>query len=215
MRETTRLDIRLRIDFGSVSALGPGKVALLEHIERAGALSQAARELGLSYRRAWQLLDDLNHSFRDPVASASVGGVGGGGVQLTAFAKELIAAYRRVESAALNATRTQGPQGSGGSFARSLIATDAARERVPPHPWCVARRLVLAQGRRPAARGRALRDSAGLAEPRARSHTRRKGLPGSMDGERLRAARRACRAGNACRPQPRRRRHQCDGRSAP
>jgi molybdate transport system regulatory protein len=107
MTETTRLDIRLRIDFGSASSLGPGKVALLEHIERAGSLSQAARELGLSYRRAWQLLDDLNHSFRDPVASASVGGVGGGGVELTAFAKELVAAYRRVESAALDETRTQ------------------------------------------------------------------------------------------------------------
>jgi molybdate transport system regulatory protein len=106
MSEAPRLDIRLRIDFGSAGSLGPGKVALLEHIERAGSLSQAARELGLSYRRAWQLLDDLNHSFSEPVASTSVGGVGGGGVQLTAFARELIAAYRRVESATLAQTRT-------------------------------------------------------------------------------------------------------------
>src|SRR6202167_199131 len=106
MIEKPRMDIRLRIDFGPTASLGPGKVALLEHIERVGSLSQAARELGLSYRRAWQLLDDLNHSFREPVASASVGGVGGGGVQLTAFAKELIAAYRRVEPAALSETRT-------------------------------------------------------------------------------------------------------------
>jgi molybdate transport system regulatory protein len=140
MRETTRLDIRLRIDFGSVSSLGPGKVALLEHIERAGSLSQAARELGLSYRRAWQLLDDLNHSFRDPVASASVGGVGGGGVQLTAFAKELIAAYRRVESAALNETRTQfaslvkaiEPERSLGSRLRRLLTRRAPKARKAP-----------------------------------------------------------------------------------
>jgi molybdate transport system regulatory protein len=104
MIETPRLDIRLRIDFGRAGSIGPGKIALLERIERAGSLSQAARELGLSYRRAWQLLDDLNHSFVVPVASASVGGVGGGGVQLTAFAKNLISAYRDVERATLAET---------------------------------------------------------------------------------------------------------------
>jgi molybdate transport system regulatory protein len=105
MIEKPRMDIRLRIDFGSTASIGPGKVALLEHIDRVGSLSQAARDLGLSYRRAWLLLDDLNHSFTEPVASASVGGVGGGGVQLTAFAKELISAYRDVERAALAETR--------------------------------------------------------------------------------------------------------------
>ena len=107
MTEIPRLDIRLRIDFGRAASIGPGKVALLERIEHAGSLSQAARELGLSYRRAWQLLDDLNHSFTEPVASASVGGAGGGGVQLTAFAKELIRAYRDVERTALAETRTR------------------------------------------------------------------------------------------------------------
>lgn len=107
MLHPPRLDIRLRIDFGSKASIGPGKVALLEHIDRVGSLSQAARELGLSYRRAWLLLDDLNHSFTGPVAIASVGGVGGGGVQLTQFAKELIAAYREVERAALEGTRAR------------------------------------------------------------------------------------------------------------
>jgi molybdate transport system regulatory protein len=105
MIEKPRIDIRLRIDFGPGGSMGPGKVALLEHIDRVGSLSQAARELGLSYRRAWLLLDDLNHSFAEPVASASIGGVGGGGVLLTAFAKELIKAYREVEQAALHETR--------------------------------------------------------------------------------------------------------------
>lgn len=99
------MDIRLRIDFGPEASIGPGKIALLEHIDRVGSLSQAARELGLSYRRAWLLLDDLNHSFSEPVANASVGGVGGGGVQLTAFAKDLIKAYRDVEQIALHETR--------------------------------------------------------------------------------------------------------------
>jgi molybdate transport system regulatory protein len=146
MTETTRLDIRLRIDFGSASSLGPGKVALLEHIERAGSLSQAARELGLSYRRAWQLLDDLNRSFRDPVASASVGGVGGGGVQLTAFAKELIAAYRRVESAALDETRTQ--------FASLIKAVEPERSLRSRLRRFLTRRAPKAR-KAPAARSRA------------------------------------------------------------
>lgn len=105
MIEKPRMDIRLRIDVSPTASIGPGKVALLEHIDRVGSLSQAARELGLSYRRAWLLLDDLNHSFAEPVASASIGGVGGGGVQLTAFAKELIQAYREVEQLALHETR--------------------------------------------------------------------------------------------------------------
>jgi molybdate transport system regulatory protein len=107
MIQTPRLDIRLRIDFGATSSLGPGKIVLLEQIARTGSLSQAARELGMSYRRAWQLLDDLNHSFNEPVATASVGGAGGGGVQLSAFGEALIGAYRDVERAALEATRAR------------------------------------------------------------------------------------------------------------
>jgi molybdate transport system regulatory protein len=107
MIQTPRLDVRLRIDFGPASSIGPGKIALLEHIDRVGSLSQAARELGLSYRRAWLLLDDLNHSFTEPVAKTSVGGVGGGGVQLTEFAQKLITSYREVERATLEATRVR------------------------------------------------------------------------------------------------------------
>jgi molybdate transport system regulatory protein len=102
-----RLDIRLRIDFGRTCSVGPGKIVLLEQIARTGSLSQAARELGMSYRRAWQLLDDLNHSFNEAVATAGVGGAGGGGVQLTAFGEELIAAYRDVERTCLEVARTR------------------------------------------------------------------------------------------------------------
>lgn len=147
MSEAPRLDIRLRIDFGSAGSLGPGKVALLEHIKRAGSLSQAARELGLSYRRAWQLLDDLNHSFSEPVASTSVGGVGGGGVQLTAFARELIAAYRRVERATLAETRTQ--------FEPLVKAAEPARSLKAP-----LRRLLTPRASKPRKAG----------PPRSRAH---------------------------------------------
>jgi molybdate transport system regulatory protein len=71
--------IRFRVDFGPKSAVGPGKIALLEYIERSGSLSQAARDLKMSYRRAWLLLDSLNSSFVEPVTVAKVGRAGHGG----------------------------------------------------------------------------------------------------------------------------------------
>jgi len=95
----TRLSIRYRIDFGESCAIGPGKIALLEAIDRSGSLSQAARELGMSYRRAWLLLDSLNSSFRQPVTEMMTGGKGGGGAVLTPFGTSLIEAYRAVEAA--------------------------------------------------------------------------------------------------------------------
>jgi molybdate transport system regulatory protein len=92
------LSVRFRVDIGPACSVGPGKVALLLAIERSGSLSQAARELGMSYRHAWQLLADLNHGFRAPVTEASVGGVAGGGATLTEFGRRLVAAYRRCET---------------------------------------------------------------------------------------------------------------------
>lgn len=92
--------IRVRIDLSPDSALGPGKIALLERIEATGSLSQAARELGMSYRRAWLLLDDVNRMFNDPATTASVGGSGGGGARLTDLGREIVKAYREIEDAA-------------------------------------------------------------------------------------------------------------------
>ena len=92
--------IRLRIDLSPDSALGPGKIALLERIEATGSLSQAARELGMSYRRAWLLLADVNQMFTDPATTTSVGGTGGGGAQLTDLGREIVRAYREIEDAA-------------------------------------------------------------------------------------------------------------------
>ncbi|HEV3183100.1 MAG TPA: LysR family transcriptional regulator [Steroidobacteraceae bacterium] len=86
--------VRFRVDFGPEGAIGPGKIALLEQIGREGSLSQAARELGMSYRRAWQLLDSLNHCFRERVAVTARGGRRGGGATLTAFGRQLIRSYR-------------------------------------------------------------------------------------------------------------------------
>src|SRR5579871_1289460 len=87
--------VRFRIDFGRDSAVGPGKIALLEHIQSSGSLSQAARNLRMSYRRAWQLLESLNGSFRKRVVVTSTGGRGGGGASLTPFGQALIRSFRR------------------------------------------------------------------------------------------------------------------------
>ena len=90
--------VRFRVDFGRDGAVGPGKIALLEHIGTGGSLSQAARELGMSYRRAWQLLESLNSSFREPVVLTAKGGRCGGGARLTAFGRLLIGVYREFDA---------------------------------------------------------------------------------------------------------------------
>ena len=97
--------VRLRVDLGSDCSIGPGKIALLEQIERSGSLSKAARILKMSYRRAWLLLEDLNRTLGQPVTTASVGGAGGGGAQITPFGRHLAAAFRDIERAAASAAR--------------------------------------------------------------------------------------------------------------
>jgi molybdate transport system regulatory protein len=94
----TALSVRFRVDFGTRCSVGLGKIELLEGIARTGSLSQAAREMRMSYRRAWLILEDMNLSFDQPVTHASVGGRGGGGVVLTSLGTRLVAAYRQLES---------------------------------------------------------------------------------------------------------------------
>src|SRR6187402_1733013 len=89
----------IRLDFSGTSSIGPGKIGLLEGIERTGSLSAAARALGMSYRRAWLLLHSTNEGFLQPVVELSVGGKDGGGTRLTSFGRQLIADYRAFEAA--------------------------------------------------------------------------------------------------------------------
>lgn len=89
--------VRLRIVFGAAMRLGPGKIDLLEAIARTGSISAAGRELGMSYRRSWLLIDAVNRMFTRPAVVASAGGAQGGGAQLTDFGRDLVAAFRRVE----------------------------------------------------------------------------------------------------------------------
>jgi molybdate transport system regulatory protein len=94
----------LRVDFGPNRAIGPGKIKLLEAIDQSGSISQAGRTLGMSYRRAWLLIDDMNRCFREPVVSAQPGGARGGGAVLTGFGRKLVDNYRAIESEATAAT---------------------------------------------------------------------------------------------------------------
>jgi len=89
--------IRFRIDFAENSNLGPGKIALLEGIKTYRSVSEAARQMSISYRRAWLLLDSVNKSFDTPATVNSVGGRGGGGAEITTFGVLLIERYREVE----------------------------------------------------------------------------------------------------------------------
>ena len=87
-----------RIEFGPDQRLGPGKVRLLELIVENGSISAAAREMNMSYRRAWLLIDELNGIFGKPVVETTAGGAGGGGARVTPFGLSVIAAFRAIEA---------------------------------------------------------------------------------------------------------------------
>ena len=91
---------RLRIGSDRELALGPGKVALLEAIEQTGSISAAGRKLGMSYRRAWLLVDALNRACTRPVITTATGGREGGGTALTPTGAEIVRRYRRIEALA-------------------------------------------------------------------------------------------------------------------
>ncbi|ANN69613.1 ModE family transcriptional regulator [Bordetella bronchialis] len=90
----------MRIRKGDLLAIGPGKVALLEAIAEHGSISAAARSLGMSYRRAWLLIDELNRALREPATQSGPGGVSGGGSSLTPVGERIVALYRGIEARA-------------------------------------------------------------------------------------------------------------------
>lgn len=93
-----RIRLTLRIDVDRVAAVGPGKIALLEAIGTTGSISAAARALGMSYRRAWLLVEDINSRLRTPAVERAKGGPQGGSSHLTASGERLVALYRKVEA---------------------------------------------------------------------------------------------------------------------
>lgn len=95
--------LTLRIDFDPTRSVGPGKIRLLELIQDTGSISAAGRAMGMSYRRAWLLIDALNHTFTHPVVATRGGGTGGGGASLTPFGASLVQDYRAMEQDARTA----------------------------------------------------------------------------------------------------------------
>jgi molybdate transport system regulatory protein len=93
-----RIVVRFRVDLSRNCSIGIGKIELLEAIVRTGSISKAAREIGMSYRRAWLLVEDMKVNLDEAVVESNTGGVRGGGASVTAFGKQIIASYRRLES---------------------------------------------------------------------------------------------------------------------
>jgi molybdate transport system regulatory protein len=106
-REASRAGLIVRLDLGARGRLGPGKIALLKSIGAAHSIAAAARALGMSYRRAWLLLEELQRQLGTPVIVTHVGGRGRGGAELTAAGAALIEQYEAIQATARRATAAQ------------------------------------------------------------------------------------------------------------
>ena len=107
MAKTREESPTLKILLGAVVALGPGKVALLEAVERTGSITGAAREMGMSYRRAWKLIEAMNGDFKSPLVAKNAGGAGGGGARVTDAGIDALKRYRSMEDKAGQAVRQE------------------------------------------------------------------------------------------------------------
>ena len=98
-----KLKLQLRILWDEEIAIGPGKAQLLEAIQRTGSISQAAKSMNMSYRRAWQLVETMNHSFQQALVETQKGGTHGGGANVTHFGEGILSQYRQMEQNARHA----------------------------------------------------------------------------------------------------------------
>jgi molybdate transport system regulatory protein len=103
MAKAHTLKIKLQLLLGEDIAMGPGKAELLEAIVEEGSISAAGRALGMSYRRAWLLVDTMNRSFRERLVATTPGGAKTGGARLTATGLKVLADYRAVQAAVADA----------------------------------------------------------------------------------------------------------------
>jgi molybdate transport system regulatory protein len=97
--------LSVRIDLDSEGRIGPGKIQLLENIRACGSISAAGRAMDMSYKRAWDLVDEINRICRQPAVARQTGGRNGGGAALTPFGASLVARYRKIERDAASAVR--------------------------------------------------------------------------------------------------------------
>lgn len=101
--DTKHPRLRIRIVFGEQEMIGPGKAELLDRIDRCGSIAAAGREMGMSYKRAWELVGTLNAMFRAPLVESTRGGTGGGGALLTEAGRTVLDLYRAFEADAATA----------------------------------------------------------------------------------------------------------------
>jgi molybdate transport system regulatory protein len=99
-KQAAKLKPQIRIMFRKAIAMGPGKADLLRAIAETGSISAAARQMEMSYRRAWLLVDTMNQCFSSPLVETATGGSRGGGARVTAFGKDVLDRYQRMESKA-------------------------------------------------------------------------------------------------------------------
>jgi len=105
MEPLVRKVVRIGIPLGDCYAMGPGKADLLEAIQAAGSISAAGRNLGMSYRRAWLLVDEMNRCFTSPLVEARLGGSGGGGARVTELGHDVLKRYRALQVQAWDTIR--------------------------------------------------------------------------------------------------------------
>src|SRR5262245_2911469 len=97
--------LSLRIDLDDEGRIGPGKIQLLENIQQFGSISAAGRAMDMSYKRAWDLVEEINRVCRQAAVARQTGGRNGGGAALTPFGLSLVARYRKIERDAASAVR--------------------------------------------------------------------------------------------------------------
>lgn len=95
--------LRIRIAFGDEAMFGPGKADLLERIAEHGSIAAAGRTMGMSYKQAWTLVEEMNAAFREPLVAPARGGAKGGGAALTDAGRTVLAHYRKIEEIAAEA----------------------------------------------------------------------------------------------------------------
>jgi molybdate transport system regulatory protein len=99
--------LSLRIDLDAEGRIGPGKIQLLEHIREFGSISAAGRAMDMSYKRAWDLVEEINRICGHAAVARQTGGKNGGGATLTPFGASLVARYRKIERDATRAVRKE------------------------------------------------------------------------------------------------------------
>lgn len=97
MPHSIQSHLRLRILYDEQIAIGPGKAELLEAIQRTGSISQAAKSMNMSYRRAWQLVDTMNQCFTSALVETQTGGTHGGGAVVTSLGQQILQSFREME----------------------------------------------------------------------------------------------------------------------